>query len=680
MTCPSELHRRSKRECAVNPNLLAQPLDLGGSGSLTLRNRFVMTPHLGRLGAIRLPTYLARRAPGYGMAILPAGAGMLGFPVYPPEIVAGLERGRSDQDGVPLHPADPRYANHHQQKYGDVLGAFANAVQQFGSLAIGQVHHPGAEQSWDSFAPAIAPSAIRGDEFGTVPHALTAREIGHLIDAYVDTSASIVAAGFDGVELHASHGYLLNRFISPYYNRRTDEWAAGPTLLARLLEAIRERVGDAPSLSIRLQADEEITGGLTTDGASDVAVAVAPYLNFLSVSIGNHTGLRDNRPATSYTSPWLNEYGPALDGAQQVRRALSDAGLARPLLVTGRITSAAFARGILENGVADMVGLARALIADPDFPAKAIAGKDAEINRCIGCNECVRVPLSCPVNPDAGREGAHESVPVDQSRRIAVIGAGPAGANLAIRAADRGHDVVLIDRADGVGGMLRKLVNSPLLSEWSAMIEQLERRVAESGVEFRPGVVATEETVSGLKADRVVWATGSIALPLDFDADSAVHTTEELLEGKRPPAGVPVVVVGGAEPHLEPFIAADLLSAEGWSVTLISERPVFGTDIEPRTLNAIFGRLMRQGVRLMPMTRPLAWERGVLRTEQTFGGRAEALEAGAVVLARGRLAAATPADADTPETTTQTYLLGDALAPRRMTHAALEGARFGANI
>ena len=131
----------------MSTSLLAQPLSIGES--LTLRNRFVMTPHLGRLGAARLTRYLSRRAPGFGMAILPAGLGMLGFPVYPPEIVAELDDARADQDGVPIHPADARYLSQHHGNYGDVLSAFADAVQQHGSLAIGQIHHPGAEQSWD---------------------------------------------------------------------------------------------------------------------------------------------------------------------------------------------------------------------------------------------------------------------------------------------------------------------------------------------------------------------------------------------------------------------------------------------------------------------------------------------------------------------------------------------------
>lgn len=669
------------------PDPLGRPLSLGRTGAHVLRNRFVMTPHLGRLGGARLPAYVARRAPGYGMAILPAGIAMLGFPVYPPGVAHGLDVGRGDPDGVPLHPADDRYPAYHT-RLGDLLRGLAQAVTAHGALAIGQIHHPGAEQSWDSFAPAIAPSAVRGDEFATVPHALSAREIRHLIDAYVATSASIVAAGFDGVELHASHGYLLNRFLSPHYNRRTDEWGAGPALVDRLLDEIRARIGDGPVLGIRLQVSEEIAGGLTSDSSAAIAVALADRLDYLSVSIGNHTGVRDNRPTTAYTSPWTTSPAPALGGARVIRRALAEAGHALPLLVTGRITTAELARSIVADGDADMIGLARALIADPDFPAKAIGGREGEIDRCIGCNECVRVPLSCPVNPEAGREGALALGIPSVRRRIVVVGAGPAGVNVATRAAQRGHLVTLIDREDGIGGALRRLVRSPLLAEWSAMVDQLERQLQRSGVTVLLSTEATDEVLAELDPDRVVWATGSEPVPLGFtvergssgDGESATGapplTTDALLGGKRPAPGVPVVVVAGAEPHLEPFIAADLLASEGWRVTVISERAALGGDVEPRTLNALWGRLAERGVRFELMLRPVVWSEGVLETENTFGGPPRSFAAGAVVVAQGRQAVPVPAT----DATAEPYLVGDALAPRRLTHAVLEGARFGAHV
>src|SRR5262249_58663967 len=136
----------------------------------------------------------------------------------------------------------------------------------------------------------------------------------------------------------ASHGYLLNRFASPYYNRRTDEWRDGDAFLSRLLETIRERVGTGPLLGVRLQVWEELPGGLDPEKAARIAVAIAPYIDYLSVSIGNHTGLRDSRPSTAYTSSWLVDPAPAADGARRIRAAMAEAGLSRPLLVTGRIT------------------------------------------------------------------------------------------------------------------------------------------------------------------------------------------------------------------------------------------------------------------------------------------------------------------------------------------------------
>lgn len=653
-------------------DLLARPITIG---SRTLRNRIVMTPHLGRLGG-RLPAYLSRRGQGgVAMAILPAGMGVLGFPVYPPDVVAGLDAARADQDGVPFHPRDERHQTQLLARLGDVLAGMANTVQQHGAVAIGQIHHPGAEQSWDSFHPAIAPSAVRGDEFGTVPHVLTSTEIGHLIHGYEQTAASIAASGYDGVELHASHGYLLNRFVSPYYNRRTDEWGAGSALLVRMLERIRSRIGGTPLLGVRLEVWEELDGGLTPELSAEVARDIAPYVDYLSVSIGNHNGLRNSRPSTPYTSPWLVEHGPAVDGARVIRSALADADLARPLLVTGRITTASYAREILGRGDADLIGLARALVCDPDFAIKATSGREDEIDRCIGCNECVRVPLSCPVNPDAGREGFHDGVVPERPERIVVVGAGPGGATAAAKAAERGHEVILLDRGPGVGGTVRRLVDSPMIAEWSALVEQLERKVARTGVDFRPGTEANEKTLAELAPDKVVWAVGSSPLPAGFPSDGELLSTADLLAGARPAPHAEVVVVGGPETHLEPFIAAELLASEGWRVRLLTERHAHGEDVEPRSLTALLARLSGLGVELVSMTAVTGWRDGVLSTEHVFSAKAAQIPAGAVVLAHGR-AANHVAAADVGEA----YVIGDALAPRRITHAVLEGQRFGATI
>lgn len=662
---------------AIDP--LARPLTVGGR---RLRGRVVSTPHLGRLSPQRLVTYLARRAEGgIAMAVLPAGQGVYLNPVYPPEICAALEAATGDPDGIGFHPRDERHRTRTLAGFHDHLAMLAEAVQRSGTLAIGQIYHPGPEQSWDNFQPAVAPSAIRSDAYGTVPHALSTAEVGDLIHGYAATARGIADAGMDGVELHASHGYLLNRFLSPYYNRRDDEYRDSTLLLRRILQSIRETAGAGQLLGVRLQVDEDVPDGLRPATAAGIAVAIAPLIDYLSLSIGNHDGLRLGRPSTAYTSPWLVGPAPAAPGARLVRAELVTAGLALPVLVTGRITTPDMARRLLEDGTADLVGLARALIADPDFAAKAAARQDDRIIQCIGCNECTRTPFSCTVNPHSGREGQLAGRQAGaQARRIVVVGAGPAGVQAAAGAAGRGHSVVLLDAAPSVGGVLRELVRTPLLAGWLPLLRQLERRVLDSKVDYRPQVDATDAVLAGLDPDVVVWAAGSVPAPAGFPAGAGTEpmTTRDLLAGARPDPGVPVVVVGGVEQGLEPFLAADLLTEEGWPVVLMSERRDPGADIESRTLNALLERLLRRGVELRPMTRPVGWTGGVVRTEHLYGGASADVEAAAVVLAHGRLAAAPP-PAPAPSSAVE-YVIGDALAPRRLTHAMLEGTRFGAAL
>ena len=671
--------QRLTAPAATATDPLAQPLTVGGR---VLRGRVVSTPHLGRLAPARLTTYFARRAEGgIAMAVLPAGQGVYLNPVYPPEISAALDPMAGDPDGVNYHPRDERHRAVMLAGFHDGLAALAESVQRHGALAIGQIFHPGAEQAWDNFQPAVAPSAIRGDALGTVPHALSTREVGDVIHGYASTAAGIAAAGMDGVELHASHGYLLNRFLSPYYNQRDDEYRDGTLFLRRMLESIRETVGTGRILGVRLQVDEQVPGGLDPARAAEVAIAIAPLIDYLSLSIGNHDGLRLGRPSTAYTSPWLVPAAPAANGARTVRSALADAGLARPVLVTGRITTPQLARRLLADGTADLIGLARALIADPDFAAKAAGGRDDQIVQCIGCNECTRTPFSCTVNPHSGREGLLTGRPATPTgatkRRIVVVGAGPAGVQAATGAAGRGHTVTLLDAGPAVGGTLRRLVGAPLLADWAPLLRQLERRVLDSGVDFRPDTVADDALLAALAPDVVVWATGSTPVPADFPADAPLLSTVDLLASIRPAPGVPVVVVGGAEQGLEPFLAADLLSGEGWPVVLLSQRRDPGADVEPRTLNALLDRLLRRGVDLRPMTGAVEWTGGVLHTRQVYGDRTGVLDAAAVVLAHGRSAAPVPGGAPA---SAATYVIGDALAPRRLTHAMLEGTRFGAAL
>ena len=353
-------------------------------------------------------------------------------------------------------------------------------MQEHGALAIGQIHHPGAEQSWDNFQPPVAPSPLRADASSRIPHVVGTREIDRIVTAHVESAAHIVAAGLNGVELHAGHGYLLNRFLSPYYNQRTDAYGGSPAnrlrLIRLLISDIRQRIGPGPLLGIRLPITEEIPGGLTTLDMADIVAELSAEVSYVSLSLGNHDGLRDSRPTTAYTAPWLVGAVPAADGARAIRERASC-----PVLVTGMVTTPRHATELIESGAADLVGLARALVADPRFAGRAIRGEDDQIVRCIGCNECTLVPFSCPVNPRAGREGELGPRRAPARRRVVVVGAGPAGVGAATTAAARGHDVVLLDSASQPGGTVALLGRSEVLSAWRPFATQMRARAQRLG-------------------------------------------------------------------------------------------------------------------------------------------------------------------------------------------------------
>jgi 2,4-dienoyl-CoA reductase (NADPH2) len=675
-----------------------------------------MTPHLGRLSPARLERYVARRAAGgVAMIVLPAGAAIYGHPAYPAAVAARIAGGNADPDGMGVHVGDERHGSFLQSAVTTPLAGLVRAAHSGGAVLVGQIHHPGAERQWDNFQPTVAPSAIRGDATGWVPHALSGREIADLVKAYGETSAAIVAAGADGVELHASHGYLLNRFLSPYYNRRVDGWGGSKSgrlrLVTEVLAEVRHRIGPEPLLGLRLPAGEDIEGGLRAEDVAEIAATIRGPLNYLSISIGNHDGIRDRRPVPAYTAPWITGAPPAVAGARIIRAA---AGL--PVVVTGRVITTALAEEILASEAADLVGLARALIADPDFAAKSVTGRGDEIDHCVGMNECTLVPFSCPVNPEAGREAAFDraadpaggaepatavtttpasgapssgapatGAPSVARRRVVVVGGGPAGVHAATGAAAKGHDVILFDDAEAIGGSVRQLAASPVLAGWAQLVAALQRRLARSSVEYRCGVRAGVEDVLALEPDAVVVATGSRPLTASFDTDgAAVVTGLDVLAGTASPDATtgPVVVIGGAEPHLEPLLVADALRAWGRPIVLLTEHRAVGPDVEPRTLNGMLGHLFRHDLQILPMLRVTGWRDGVVDTEHLFAGVTGQIPATTVVTAMGRtavdgLAGELPGrlDARVP-----VYLVGDALAPRRVTHAVLEGARHGAAL
>lgn len=643
-----------------------------------MRNRLVMTPHLGRLSTDRFLRYLTERLPGgVGMVVTPAGHLVYGASTYP-----ALQP-----------PTDPVVAAQAAAR----LAQQAELARAHDVVLIGQIHHPGAERSWEDFEPSVAPSPVRGDGISQWPHALTAAEIGAVVANYGRNAEAIRDAGLHGVEVHAAHGYLVNRFLSPAYNQRRDGYGGAPQACWRLLEEIlvevRRVIGADGVLGVRLPAYEEVDGGLTAADVAAGAARLAGLLDYVNVSFGNHDGIAHGRPVTAYTTPWLSERPDLLPACAEIR---GRTGL--PVIVTGGFVTAGQVDGALASGSADLVGVARALIADPRFAQQVLGGQGTDVVTCVGCNECVLVPFSCVVNPAAGREAdlpspaaplPATSLPTTarRARRVVVVGGGVAGLTAGLGLARRGDNVILAEAAGELGGVLAALVKDPVRGRWTGLLHRL---VAAAGddVDVRRDCRPDATTIAAWEPELVVLATGG--RPAD-DGDPAdtpsadgtvdVLTSLAVLHGARPVRPGPVLVAAGREPHLDPLLTARLLAAAGHEVVLVAEAVVPGAGIEPRTHIALMRLLFAAGVRVCTPYRLRATERGRVGLVHLFGGPDLDLPAGTVVRAEGQRGAAVVTSELAPELAAlglDHVVIGDALAPRRLTHAVLEGARVAA--
>jgi thioredoxin reductase len=511
---------------------------------------------------------------------------------------------------------------------------------------------------------------------------MTRAEIREVVDGFATTARHVREAGFDGVELHGAHGYLITQFLSPWSNRRTDEYGGSfdnrMRFVLEIVARIREACGPAFVLGVKLNGHEFVEGGIDTGEARSIARQLAlAGVDLIGVSQGNFSKSLEAHAPDMHFPP-----APFRHIARAVREAVSGV----PVYAMARFSTPADAEAALVSGDADLVGMSRALIADPNLPAKARAAALETVRPCIMCNVCwgaipLGRPLFCIYNPSVGQEATidADAPPAAAVRKkVVVIGGGLAGLEAARVAALRGHAVTLLERGPALGGQALLAERLPGRADFGLMTRWLVSRVERLPIDVRLKTEATRATILGLGADAVVIATGSPppAVPdwVSAAVRSRVVTAWDVVAGVTP-SGMTVTVIDADGEHEGPG-TAELLAAEGRRVTLVTAFEFVAFYANYLSRIGIMRRLGQAGVRLVTAAVPRRFDGAALDVENLYARTIETIPTEAVVLAGPNRASAALADVlrtDVPEL----HVIGDAYAPRKAAAAVHEGHRVG---
>jgi 2,4-dienoyl-CoA reductase (NADPH2) len=630
----------------------------------------------GTIGSLTVPNRLVQ---------LPMGTGLIEEGrVTEREIRFQEERARGGvglivTGGVTVHPTSRFPARILIEAWDEdaveMLRRRAEAIKRHGTCVLGQLIHLGREQpgGQNQYAP-LAPSPIPSPRDPDVPHEMSAAEIRMVVDAFGTTAQNFKAAGYDGVEIHAAHGYLVAQFLSPASNRRTDAYRGdmleGRTHFLRdLVEEIRTRCGKDFVVGARLSAEEETADGLTLDDTLEIvdAVQTTAPVDYFSIT----AGMRG-----AYVKDAAFPEGFALGFAEAVKCAVDV-----PVMAAGRIRLPELAERALASGQADFIGVGRALIADPEWALKARTGRPAQIRPCVGFVQDCRTSLggiACAVNARAGRESEWPS-PTGQAalrRRVVVAGAGPAGLETARLAAESGHEVVVYERNEVAGGQVRIAAAGPTRELLLDFIHYLEGEVRRLGAEIRFGASAAITAILSDGPDLVVIATGATPLPAPFpvDSDSRVVTVWDLLGGAVRDIPARAVVVDDLTGFWHAISAAELLAERGVEVELITGARAVGLAIPPESVAGFHQRLRGNGVRFRTLVNVTSVEGRTVFLADSITGEPSQVSADLVVV-RTKMRVNDQLARELEGKVPTVAIVGDCVSPRRITHAVLDANR-----
>ncbi len=646
-------------------------------------NRYIHIFDPIKIGIIEIPNRIVMPAMGTNFAEADGSVGSRLINYYAARARGGV--GLITVETTAITPmggrAIPASVSLHDGRFIPALRELTDIVHSYGAKISIQLNHVGRQAVLEANSGTIpvAPSPIPCPlcsqvDVGVIPKELTEKEIEVIIQKFSQAALRARMAGFDAVEVHGAHGYLIGQFLSPLTNKREDSFGGNfdkrMLFALKVIQEIQQLTGKDFPIIIRLNSDDAIEGGLTIEDSKQIAIRLEEAgISAISVSSGIYPTLHRCLAPPYYAPAFLIPF------AAEIKRVVNV-----PVIGVGRIPDLALAEEILSKGEVDLVALGRALIADPDLVNKSKNGNEEDIRPCIYCNFCCMdrllsfMQVRCAVNAEAGREVEYALKRAPASKNVLVIGGGPGGMEAARVAALRGHKTTLLEREEQLGGQLLASSIPSFKDSHRRLIDYLSLQVKKAGVEVKLGMEVGAEEILNWNPDVVILATGASSyVPEIAGADNGVSAID-VLRG-RSEAGERVIVCGGGLVGCETSLHLD---EQDKKVTLVEMLDEIAGDLDFYSKNVLIERLKESKIKVITSGKIVEVSTKGVVVEDKEGQR-ESLEGDTIVFALGSEPVRELVDS-LKDKIKELYTIGDCVRPGRVHNAIQEAAHVAREI